>query len=168
VITAVDESGHQPLFTVYFVDTGFEYQLSLAFLCAIPNELLALPPFAYQVSLAGVEEVAELSGLNEIFSSLVKSAGFLSAQVEDQHNVNLYDHTGRSFLDVLRAIKSNLLATILGVTTNSPNVVSSPTRLAEVKLRIISPFFHDCLIKLIFYSLCCFTACLQEEESFGC
>lgn len=141
VITAVNESGHQPLLSVYFVDTGFEYQLSLAFICAIPKELLALPPFAYQVSLAGVEEVAELSGLNEIFSSLVKSAGFLSAQVEDQHNVNLYDHTGRSFLDVLRAIKSNLLATILGVTTNSPNVVSFPTRLAEVKLRIISTFF---------------------------
>ncbi|EFX61956.1 hypothetical protein DAPPUDRAFT_337747 [Daphnia pulex] len=49
VITAVDESGHQPLPTVYFVDTGFEYQLSLPFICAIPNELLALPPFAYQM-----------------------------------------------------------------------------------------------------------------------
>ena len=74
-------------------------------------------------ALAGVEEVAQLIGLNDIFSSLLKSAGYLLAQVT-KDKVHLYDHSGRNFIDVLISIKLNLMATILGIATNGPSVAS--------------------------------------------
>lgn len=145
LITAVDDSG--PTYTVYFIDIGTECQISPDFIRDISNELLACPPFAYQVSLAGVEEVAQLIGLNDIFSSLLKSAGYLLAQVT-KDKVHLYDHSGRNFIDVLTSIKLNLMATILGIATNGPSVASPSPPLTKEMVKYF--FFYYLLFVICF------------------
>jgi hypothetical protein len=64
--------------------------------------------FAYRVSLFGVEEVANLICLNDIFASFVNSSPYLQVEVveedENKQIVNLYDSTGRSIREVLASI----------------------------------------------------------------
>lgn len=109
LITAVGDYGDQC--TVYFADIGTQEPVNLDSICEISDELLVPRLFAYRVSLYGVEEVAKLVGLNEIFTSLVNSAPYLKVEVveddEGKQKVNLYDNLGRSIREMLCTILAN-------------------------------------------------------------
>ncbi|KAI9557906.1 hypothetical protein GHT06_014658 [Daphnia sinensis] len=123
LITAVKDYGTPGCScTVYFVDTGNQYQMNISMICDIPDELVEPRLCAYRVSLFGVQEVSKLCGLFEIFAAFVNSASNLQVEVVDdaKQEVNLYDEAGRSIRDLLGAIFSNLQST-----TNIPSAAAS-------------------------------------------
>lgn len=109
LITAANVYGDQC--SVYFVDSGNQELVDLDMIREIPDELVDPQLFACRVSLHRAEDVAELSGLNAIFTALVNASDTLQCEVvenEMNQKVNLFDHTGRNVLDILLSIHSNI------------------------------------------------------------
>lgn len=135
LITAVGDYNNQCTCTVYFADIGTQEPVSIDLICEISDELLIPRLFAYRVSLFGAEEVANLVGLNEIFTALVNSAPYLQVEVmeddEGKQKVNLYDNTGRSIREVLASILANLI-TKTKDTPIAPSTSTSPPKLNKV------------------------------------
>jgi hypothetical protein len=127
-------------YVVYFVDVGTQVPVDLSSIYEIPDELLVPCLCAYRVSLFGVEKLSKLSGLNEIFDALVKSACNLQAEVLDneKQEINLYDDSGRSICDILSSIYSNVpvntnVSSLSSTSTHSSTTNAIPISVVEVK-----------------------------------
>ena len=83
-----------------------------------------------------MEEVSELNGLQEIFTTLVNPSNFLLCEVvgsSDNQKVNLYDQTGKSLLDLL-SVHSNHLTnsqTAEDIADVAQEVIRAPRRRLE-------------------------------------
>ena len=134
-ITSTDAGDVGDQRSVYFVDMGTKNLVDLDSIYDIPDELM-LAPIPQPVSLNRVEEVSELSGLQEIFTTLVNPSNFLLCEVvgsSANQKVNLYDQSGKSLLDLL-SVHSNLLTnsqTAEDIADVAQEVIRAPRRRLE-------------------------------------